>query len=238
MLAVCLLPLPRKVDCKEEMLVIEGVYLDFLLLCDRFFGKAIIEGSEYEPFSDYSASKVPADSGDCYMINLCRYQDDTNALDLKSIYLKESLKELAYELEETRNDAEVAVIENETMTELYELKTYATVYEHENWMSAQGLSASTELSNIADELPKIVWNEHTQFDVSEDVEVSYIRIFDKNFERMAHYQTVEELQTFCNEAEMGLYYIVIAVNKNGRYILEEEKYEQSGSEFVFGLIKE
>ena len=107
-----------------------------------------------------------------------------------------------------------------------------------NWMSVQGLSASTELSNIADELPKIVWNEHTQFQVQEDLELSYIRIFDENFERMAHYQTVEELQTFCNETEIGLYYVAIAVNRNGRYIAEEEEYERHGSEFVFGLMNE
>lgn len=97
-IAICLLPVPRKVECETEKVVVNGVYLDFLLLHDRFLGKAVIEDKEYKPFSDYSASKVPADNGACYMINLCRYQDETNSLDLKSIYLEENLRELAYEL--------------------------------------------------------------------------------------------------------------------------------------------
>ena len=237
-LVICLLPLPRKVACNAEKIVIDGTYFDFLFLHDRFVGEAKIHGLEYEPFSDHSASKMPADDGFCYAVNLCRYDSDTNSIDMETVYLAKDLKGLA-DISVLNTDKDVAVTGVGVGMDLYELKTFATVYQNGNWLSAQGTSASIELPNIADKIMSVTWNPDIQVYITEEVELYYIDIFDENFERIErYYRTLENLKTFFNDAEEGLYYVAVAVNKNGEYIPKEEKYERYGSEFVFGIVKE
>lgn len=107
----------------------------------------------------------------------------------------------------------VTVVENNTPIELYELRTFATVYGDYGWTSAQGTRASIELY--------------------------YIDIFDGNFEKLARYfHNMEEFEDFFAEADVGVYYVAAAVNWNGKYISKEKEYERYGAEFLFGLVKE
>ena len=235
---ICLLPLPRKVECDAENIVIDGIYFDFLFLRDRFVGEAKIHGLEYEPFSDHSASKMPANEGFCYAVNLCRYDSDTNSIEMETVYLAKDLKRLA-DISVLNTDKDVAVTGIGIGMELYELNTFATVYQNGNWLSAQGASASIELPNIADRIMSVTWNPEIQIYISKEVELYYIDIFDEKFEKIErYYRTLEDLETFFTEAEAGQYYVAVAVNKNGEYIPKEEKYECYGSEFVFGIVKE
>lgn len=235
---ICLLPLPRKVECDAENVVIDGVYFDFLFLRDRFAGKAQINGVEYEPFSDHSASKMSSNETFCYAINLCRYDSDTNGIEMETVYLAENLKGLA-DISVLKTDKDVAVTGMGIGTEVYELNTFATIYQNGDWLSAQGASASVELPNIADKIMSVTWNEDIEIYISKDAELYYIDIFDEKFEKIERYdRTLEDLETFFTEAEAGQYYVAVAVNKNGEYIPKEEKYERYGSEFVFGIVKE
>lgn len=235
---ICLLPLPRKVECDTENIVIDGIYFDFLFLRDRFVGEANINGMEYEPFSDHSASKMPSNDGFCYAVNFYGYDSDTNQLEMETVYLSKNLKGLA-DILVLNTDKDVAVTGIGIGMELYELKTFAAVYQNGHWLSADGLRASIELPNIADKIMSVTWNPDIQIYISKEVELYYIDIFDENFEKLErYYRTLEDLETFFTEAEAGLYYVAVAVNKNGEYIPEEEKYERYGSEFVFGIVKE
>ena len=235
---ICLLPLPRKVKCDTENVVIDGIYFDFLFLRDRFMGEGMINGAEYVPFSDHSASKMPVDEGECYAINLCRYDSNTNSIEMETVYLAEDLKGLA-DISVLKTDKDVAVTGIGIGIELYEIKTFSTVYENGNWLSAQGTRASIELPNIADKIMSVTWNDDIQVYISKEVELYYIDIFDENFEKIERYdRTLEELEAFFTETEAGQYYVAVAVNRNGEYIPKEEKYESYGSEYVFGVVKE
>ena len=235
---ICILPLPRKVDCDTENIAIDGVYFDFLFLRDRFVGEANINGMEYEPFSDYSASKMPSNDGICYAINLYRYDSDINQLETETVHLSKNLKGLA-DILVLNTEKDVAVTGIGIGMDLYELKTFATVYQNGNWLSTQGTSASIELPNIADKIKCVTWNPDIQVYITEEAELYYIDIFDENFEKIErYYRTLENLETFFNDAEAGQYYVAVAVNKNGEYIPKEERYECYGSEFVFGIVKE
>jgi len=235
---ICLVPLPRKVKCDTENVVIDGTYFDFLFLRDRFMGDGKINGAEYVPFSDHSASKMPGDEGKYYAINLCRYDSDVNRIEMETVYLAENLKGLA-DISVLKTDKDVAVTGIGIGMELYEIKTFATVYENGKWLSAQGTRASIELPNIADKIMSVTWNEDIQVYISKEVELYYIDIFDEKFEKIErYYRTLEDLETFFTEAEAGQYYVAVAVNKNGEHIPEEEKYESYGSEYVFGIVKE
>lgn len=236
--AICLLPIPRNVDCDTENVVIDGTYFDFLFLRDRFVGKGKINGAEYVPFGDHSASKMPDDEGKYYAINLCRYDSETNSIEMETVYLAENLKGLA-DISVLKTDKDVAVTGMGIGMELYEIKTFATVYENGEWLSAQGTRASIELPNIADKIMSVTWNDDIQVYISKEVELYYIDIFDENFEKIERYdRTLEELKAFFTEAEAGQYYVAVAVNRNGEYIPKEEKYESYGSEYVFGVVKE
>lgn len=234
---LCLLPFPRKVECDAENIVIDGIYFDFLFLRDRFVGEAKINGLDYKAFSDYSASKLPAKEGVCYMIGFYRHNPETNRLDTETLYLKENLKELEYVYGKSENDSKVTVVENETKTELYEFQTFGKTYENGNWLNWQGLRASIELPNIADKLSEVTWDEDVKIQISEDVELYYIIVFDENYEGVSRYSKLEELQAFCTVADEGSYYVAIAVNWDGEYIPSEEECEKYGSEFVFEVLK-
>lgn len=235
---ICLLPLPRKVACDTENIVIGGTYFDFLFLQDRFLGEAKINGLKYEPFSDHSAYKMHSNEESCYAINLCRYDSDTNRIEMETIYLEKDLKGLA-EISILNTDKDVAVTGSSIGVDLYELNTFAAIYQNGDWLSAHGTSASIELPNIAEKIMSITWNPDIQIYISKEVELYYIDIFDENFEKIERYfQALEDLEAFFTEAEAGQYYVAVAVNKNGEYIPKEEKYESYGSEFVFGIVKE
>ena len=136
-------------------------------------------------------------------------------------------------------DQEVAVIGGGIGIDLYELMTFSTVYQNGSWLSAQGAGASIELPNIADKIMSVTWDPDFQIYISKEVELYYIDIFDAKFEKLARYfGSLEDQEAFFTTTESGVYYVAVAVNKNGKYIPKEEEYERYGSEFVFGLVKE
>lgn len=88
---VCIAPLPRKVDCETDNVQVNGWYLDFLLLADRFYGETIIDGNEYKPSDNHFATKL---FEDIYMLSVYRYRAETNDVDMQTIYLQSDLKNL------------------------------------------------------------------------------------------------------------------------------------------------
>ncbi|MBE5876196.1 MAG: hypothetical protein E7290_04855 [Lachnospiraceae bacterium] len=86
---VCIVPLPRQVDCKVDNVQVNGWYLDFLLFADRFYGETIIDGNEYKPSDNHFATKL---FGDIYMLSVYRYRAETNDVDMRTIYLQSDLK--------------------------------------------------------------------------------------------------------------------------------------------------
>ncbi len=86
-LFVCLFPVPKKIDVKTENASVQGVFFDFLVLDDKFVGKAMMNGLEYEPFNDYSAYKFNDASGLYYIIRVVRYDSVTNTHEMKAFYI-------------------------------------------------------------------------------------------------------------------------------------------------------
>ena len=97
-------PLPRKVvsytenyQDKNIMCSVDGWYIDFLILNDLFFGTALIGDLVYKPYTDHSASKIEMGNEACYVINVYRYVEESNDLDMQNIYLSKDLKDIYFE---------------------------------------------------------------------------------------------------------------------------------------------
>lgn len=139
---------------------------------------------------------------------------------------------------DTENKTEVTIEKNGILTELFELPIFAQTYSKGNWLSTQGLRASIELPNIADELPEIVWDEEIQVHVPEDVDLYYIIVFNENYQAIGWYSEIGQLRSFWDEASFGAYYVAIAVTWEGDFIPSMLGHESFGSEFVFKMVKE
>jgi len=91
---VCLAPLPRRVVCQNEAVQVEGWYLDFLFLKDRFYGQVVADGNVYQPTDSHGAYKLPTVEDSVYMLPVYRYRAESNDLDMRTLYLQANLKDV------------------------------------------------------------------------------------------------------------------------------------------------
>lgn len=91
---LCLAPLPRKVSCQEDGAWVDGWYLDFLILQDKFYGSVILEGNTFQPMDGHGAYKETNFDKPFYVISVYRYRAEYNDIDMKTIELEENLRDL------------------------------------------------------------------------------------------------------------------------------------------------
>ena len=91
---LCLAPLPRKVNCQEDGGQVEGWYLDFLILQDKFQGSVVLEGNTFQPMDGHGAYKETNFDSPFYVISVYRYRAESNDVDMRTVYLEDNLRDL------------------------------------------------------------------------------------------------------------------------------------------------
>jgi len=103
----------------------------------------------------------------------------------------------------------------------------------DSWLSSDLSSISMSLPEIYDDLSTIIYSKDFTIQYQTGTLFSSLSVFNEAFERIHHNAELSLLDTLPE----GNYYICIVISEQGRYIASEEKYEMSGYECVFHLIK-
>lgn len=105
-------------------------------------------------------------------------------------------------------------------------------------VSAQFANTSRGLSGFVDEVPEIDWNKAVEVRIPQDVDLKYIEIFDDTCRIIEKIYELNGLYQYMKDADTGTYYVAVAVDWEGKYILTEFQREYFCCEYVFEIRKE
>ena len=128
-------------------------------------------------------------------------------------------------------DKLVLVRTDDILTAPYKNWIWAESYHGGDWLSADGMSVYYKFSEVHEEIPQITYSDDFEIIYASDVSLSYLSIYDDSFAELNFNAQEADL----SELEEGIYYLVISVSEQGRYIKAENKYEHSGCECVYKL---
>lgn len=118
------------------------------------------------------------------------------------------------------------------LTEPYKNFLWAMSCLGNDWVSADGMSIVDKFPEVHEEIPQITCSDDFEIYYGDGVTFSYISVYDENFGEL-HHDTGESVLKNLRE---GTYYLVVAVQSQGRYIEPQDKYESSGYQCVYKLV--
>ena len=130
------------------------------------------------------------------------------------------------------NDSLILVQSVDALEKPYENFLWAENWSENGWVSADGMSISHKLSDIAKEIPQITYGDDFEIHYGEGVEFISLSVYNSDFDRIHHNVQQEVLRTL----EEGTYYLAITVKVQGEYFEADEKYECSGYECAYKLV--
>lgn len=119
----------------------------------------------------------------------------------------------------------------------YQRFSWGTSRTDNGWVSADALQLVCELPDIAAELPVVSYHDDFAVQYNKGISYSYMTVYNESFEYLdgnAPYDDIDYLTCLAQLPE-GIYYVGIAVSKQGDYYLFENRYESSGYDCVFKL---
>lgn len=132
----------------------------------------------------------------------------------------------------------VTAMSNNAVIELYENPLKVNSYEDGEWIYEEAVSVSENLSEIADQLPVVVWNDTFDMNVPEEAAMKWFCLYDEDFEQIGRYSDVQKIKDILADAEPATYYAVAGANWDGKYVLKSFTNESFSSEFVVAVVKE
>jgi len=109
---------------------------------------------------------------------------------------------------------------------------WSSTWTGEGWVEADYLPLINKRSEVAHELPVIIYNNDFSVDLGKNVTFQWLSIFNDSFEPVHDNADLSLLK----ELHEGTYYIILVVNKQGKLIKTENEHEASGYECTFSLV--
>ncbi|MDO5407788.1 MAG: hypothetical protein Q4F28_10755 [Eubacteriales bacterium] len=130
---------------------------------------------------------------------------------------------------------EVCVNHGDDKISLYRLEVWNYSYDEgvKRFISGDGPRLHNVLSEIAGELPVVVWDDTCSVGIPEDMELVSVDVFGGDYQKIDSLDQVDDLQ----QLPSGTYYIGIEVKRQGDYIEAADEYEGSGLQYAFCMEK-
>lgn len=131
------------------------------------------------------------------------------------------------------DDSLILVQSVDALEKPYENFLWAESWSEQGWVSGDGMSVSRKFSEVAEEIPQIIfYGDIFEIHYKDKVEFVSLSVYSHDFEMVYHNAGQEVLNDLTN----GTYYLIITVKEQGEYIESDEKYEYTGYECVYKIV--
>ena len=133
----------------------------------------------------------------------------------------------------TVEDSLILVQSGATQSKPYENFLWAEEWSEDGWISADGTSITDKFSEKQHEIPQITYGEDFEIHYKEGVKLISLSVYNSDFEILQRDAAPSALKDLTN----GMYYLIITVKDQGKYIEAEQEYEYAGYECVYQIVK-
>lgn len=130
-------------------------------------------------------------------------------------------------------DSLILVQSGDTLSKPYENFLWSEEWSEVGWISMDGSMIAERFLEKQQEIPQITYREDFEIRYKIGVTLISVSVYNSDFEFLRR----DAEPSFLKDLASGTYYLVITVKEQGEYIRADQKYEYTGYECVYQIVK-